>query len=249
MEGGWTSVNGTFTMMIPNPVTEVSCCVFDGWNELSEDVYYVQQDGVSLGSLGNLSSLADKMTNPGVYTEDFVSRHEYGKPIQLFEPLWLASPEPRSSALVGSFFTWENSGYMEPQNMSWRLAQANFNTTRAYLGITTCSVSSNWNTAQSSMALSHGKMGLSQVGKVSELEWRDRRNITVDVADVRGLSDLRLTNQTNIAMSYYFASQLSAVFTVAVSKVLVLQDDHIKYRYVGEDDPKRPWRVEVKFTL
>jgi hypothetical protein len=79
---------------MPQPVLNVTCIMPDYESTgPGEEVYFVKKDGSSLGSLGNMSSLARQINNVGVSGP----YHRY------FEPVWLASPEPGSKSSVMSF--------------------------------------------------------------------------------------------------------------------------------------------------
>jgi hypothetical protein len=79
--------------------------------------------GVSVGPLGNISSLAHRVNGPGVsdnYT--YYNGSRIPPDFQRFNPVWLNAPEPDSPASILVLFSWKTNA-TEPHSLDRLLAE------------------------------------------------------------------------------------------------------------------------------
>jgi hypothetical protein len=117
--------NETISVTLPVPVTTVTCITPDEETVLepNDDVFYVMKDGVSVGALGSISSLAYRVNGSGVsdnYT--YYNGSRIPPEFQRFNPVWLNAPEPDSPASILVLFSWKTNG-TEPQSLDRLLAE------------------------------------------------------------------------------------------------------------------------------
>jgi hypothetical protein len=193
----------------------------------SDDVYYVQKDGTSVGFLDNMSSMARQVNSGGVLSI-------YGD--LYFDPLWLPSPEPGSQASVVVFISVasdasELDNATEHQSLSWLLTQSAFRVT-----VTTCSLSAYWNTAQNILIMNQDRYLPTQTSPISELELRHARNITLNVTGIDMLRDPAFTSRVWRTASI----DLAIAFALAISDLLSLENSRVVY-----DSPR--WNPLIKY--
>jgi hypothetical protein len=237
--------NGTVSLTISHPITDVTC--IDPQYERkgpSEDVYYVQTDITLLGVLGNMSSLAGRVHGRGVL--DVLDVLEGGSSrVQYFDPVWLASPEPDSHSLVGVFFSWHaDSNSTELQSLDWLLTESEPLELQMFLQIQTCSLKAYWYTADTSITRNQGSMLPTQIEPISKLEPRNQRNITLDVTDINMLWDPNLNRYLHMD-SLGPAINLAIAFTLAISKIPSVK--YIESMWV-EDRPRQYPPYRIRFT-
>ena len=195
--------NETESLTMPQPVTTVTCIMPDKYRVTSDDVYYVEKDGTSIGFLDNMSSMARQVNSGGIFDDH-----------QRFDPLWLPSPEPDSQASVVVFISVALSNATEVQSLSWHLAQS------SPIRITTCSLSAYWNTVQALRIIDQGRLLPTQTRPISELELRDVKNITLNVTGIDMLRDPAFGIPPDLMMlpaGYPAPVDLAVAFALAIS--------------------------------
>jgi hypothetical protein len=178
--------NETISVTLPVPVTTVTCITPDEETVLepNDDVFYVMKDGVSVGALGSISSLAYRVNGSDVsdnYT--YYNGSRIPPEFQRFNPVWLNAPEPDSPASILVLFSWKTNG-TEPQSLDRLLAELDLPSKQMPLEVVTCTVSAYWNTAQASLTWNQGLRLPTETGPIAKLESRDVRNITLNTTGI-----------------------------------------------------------------
>ncbi|KAH7086797.1 hypothetical protein FB567DRAFT_51523 [Paraphoma chrysanthemicola] len=217
--------NVTMSISLPQPITDVFCTrpnLHTNWrSSLNETIQYVQGDGTSLGSLGNMSSLAGRFEGRGVVGNWVGDWHR-----RTFDPVWLMSPESNSQSLLGIFFAVEShSNATELLPLDLMLTETEL--LRAEYSI--CSLTAYWDTAESSLVFNEMMDQPTRSPRVSELKETNRRNITLNAANMTlnpndpemmwgGFMNIGFENlPTNLAMM--LAVAISETSNLAQSKV------------------------------
>jgi hypothetical protein len=178
--------NETVSVTLPVPVTTVTCITPGAKTVLepNDDVYYIMKDGVSVGALGSISSLAHRVNGSGVpdnYT--YYTGSKIPSEFQRFNPVWLNAPEPDSPALIVVLFSWKTNA-TEPQSLDQMIAEVDLPSKQMPLEVVTCRVSAYWNTAQATLIWNQGVRLPTETGPIAELEPRDVRNITLNTTGI-----------------------------------------------------------------
>lgn len=199
--------NRTLSVILPYPVTTVACIEpISQTKDLSEEAYYVQSDGSSYGTLGNISSIAFRATTANG-TSDW---YPDGQIETNFESIWFPSPEPASQSIIGVFFQhYSKSNKTHP--LSWLLTESDPSRDIEGLMFTTCSISAYWNTAQVLRYLDSNIFSPVQTMPMSGMKRQNARNITFDLNDTDMLLGL------NGQAFYIDAAALAMAFAVAIS--------------------------------
>jgi hypothetical protein len=214
-QGQMYDANETRSVILPNPVTTVTCATRPDGDE-SDDIYYVMEDGISPGVLGTIASIADRVNDSFVVGDD---TYPDGFRDQLFGPIWLDSPEPRASASIVVLLSW-HSNSTELQSLDRLLSEADPLTQRQSLRVMTCSVSAYWNTMQTSITWAKSRPEFAETEPVSELKPRDVRNITMNTTGIDVLRDPEFARILGNTPSIY----LAVAFGLTISNIPSLDE-------------------------
>jgi hypothetical protein len=220
------------------------------WPELSEEplvydtnISYFHENGSSLGTLFDLGTLADRLSNfNGTSSATIALDDEWsGSGAVVFHPLWMTTPESGSESLLVVFSFWRNStsgeiGPDAPQTLSQVIEPALPGKISQRVGIMSCTISSYWNIGEVQLWEEKGtadvRMGRSSLD-MSEL--RNARKITLDVAHIDALQSPNFVRDLNgIAtldrtLSKFVAIAISAI-PVPGSNVTLQEDMPLKYK-------------------
>ena len=142
--------NATISANIPHPVVVTRCTTDILPPQTLSDtmVTYIQDDGISQGNLSSVGELIETYLRQGGSTDTNMSS---------IPPIWSQSPEPNSSALLGTFLAFDNlrceysdSTYL--YKISELFTEEHRNTTRDCLEFRTCSIFASWATSTNEVA-------------------------------------------------------------------------------------------------
>ncbi|KAF2692145.1 hypothetical protein K458DRAFT_381971 [Lentithecium fluviatile CBS 122367] len=212
---GWL-LNATVSANIPHPVVVARCTALHMVSETLSDtmVTYTQDDGISQGNLSSVSELIGAYLRQGGSNDTMM----YSLP-----PIWSQSPEPNSSALIGTFFDFDSArcNYLNltyPYPISEMFTEEHRNSTRTCLGFRTCSISAFWATSTNEMT----HIGGNRVAQTAPFPDSGFSNAVYGDAIIMNLTDIPSFNDASFT-SYSgfgpFEPVLAAVFVTALANI------------------------------
>jgi hypothetical protein len=231
--------NSTISVLGSQPVVAVRCTSpfnYEAYSEiLHGDIFYMQADGTTMKWLGNLSSIAQLVTDPGV-----LDMYDAPEPttVQYFNPVWFdpldseiysgAIKRPKLS--VGIFLTWKEGGEtQELRNFSSIISSEDAWSTKGTLTVSTCSIAASWNSEAMTQSTNENLDQFTQPAHFSELT-RDvnTRDIRFNLTGIDLLWDANYhaaiskppdySNLQNATNSYK-EIDLASAFALAISEI------------------------------
>ncbi|KAJ8106197.1 hypothetical protein OPT61_g9698 [Boeremia exigua] len=183
--------NTTLSAVGSYPVVTVRC--LEGFGETganssnpqdrNEGIYFIQEDGLSVQRLDNVSSIARRVTSQGMsgnYTSGF---HQF------FDPIWLGAPEPDTSPLVGVFFRRISSNTStQPLTLESVLSIPSEDKTES-LYLTTCSVSAYWTWGAMLQIPNENLEEFTYTEPISKTDHKDKRKAIFNATGIEKILD------------------------------------------------------------
>jgi hypothetical protein len=180
--------------------------------EAHASIYYIQ-DHRSQAILASASTLAQQVNGSSAfYREGSIQT-------QFFPPVWMPSPEARSTSLIGVFFAWEFSrNVTAAPSLDWVLTEGLITDLDpgSSLRVTTCTISAYWTTGEVQWMISRstGVEGQVQTGPLSTMERHNVTPITLDPTSV----DVGQGTELPRVMDLQEEAFLSGAFALAISE-------------------------------
>jgi hypothetical protein len=194
--------------------------------DLNAEVSYIHDNGTSTGTLFNLNTLVDRVTNldgpSSAIRASSVNRPTYDVS---FPPIWMASPEPGSHSSIVVFPFWSSEYEPEewPRTLQSIVMQDGYKSVKATLLIKVCTMSASWNSGETQLLEKSGTAYV-QTGTLAMSEPVNSVPISLNITDIDTVQspefflDILDIIDTERALSELFAIAIS--WTPAMNTIL-----------------------------
>jgi hypothetical protein len=196
---------------------------------LKTKVTFLNVNGVSPGSLTDFGQLTNPIFNITGSILENKSNQTSGKvawPVMYYPPLWVASPEPGSSSLLGIFSVCQSENITSstlPRSLSQATTQIDSGTINSCLRFKVCTLSSYWNIGEIQLVKETG-IGAARTHTLPMSKPYSARKITLDVTGIAAMHSSDFSRNLDNLFSGYSTDPLSEILAISIAYVPITSD-------------------------